>query len=117
VSAPFNGTCLLSINWSPGTQTCGAVAPVYNVYRSTTAGFTPTAANRIATCVTGQLRGQRRATPSTTYSLHRPRGRRHRNRRRTLPGRNQDGNKIGRRTPLGSPCRSRSQTAPRAHRR
>jgi hypothetical protein len=53
VSTPFTATCSLSPSWSPGTQLCGASAPLYNVYRSTAPGFTPSSANRIATCVPG----------------------------------------------------------------
>jgi hypothetical protein len=46
-SNPGAATCSLNISWSAGTAACGG--PVrYNVYRSTTTGFTPSAANRIA---------------------------------------------------------------------
>lgn len=55
VGTPFASTCSLSLGWSAGTEVCGAAAPVYNVYRSTTPGFAPTAANRIATCVSGTV--------------------------------------------------------------
>jgi len=45
-------TCLLTVNWSPPTEIyCGASAS-YNVYRSTSPGFDPSPANRIATAVT-----------------------------------------------------------------
>jgi len=53
VTTPFNASCSLSPSWSAGSQVCGASSPVYNVYRSTSAGFTPSASNRIATCVPG----------------------------------------------------------------
>ena len=53
VGAPFDATCSLSVGWNPGSQVCGSAAPVYNVYRSTTAGFEPGPSNRIATCVAG----------------------------------------------------------------
>ena len=53
VGAPFDATCHLTVNWSAGSPVCGAAATVYNVYRSTSAGFTPGPSNRIATCVTG----------------------------------------------------------------
>ena len=53
VAAPFNSTCSLNVSWAAGSSICGGAAPVYNVYRSTTPNFTPTASNRIATCVSG----------------------------------------------------------------
>jgi hypothetical protein len=53
VSAPFGATCSLTVGWNAGAQVCGGAAPVYNVYRSTVAGFTPAPSNRIATCVSG----------------------------------------------------------------
>lgn len=53
VTTPFNASCTLSPSWSAGSQICGASAPLYNVYRSPSPGFTPSASNRIATCVPG----------------------------------------------------------------
>ncbi|MFE8599136.1 S8 family serine peptidase [Archangium violaceum] len=70
VSAVTNGTCSLppsfaglesasnagttactnSLSWSPATARCGGTVS-YSVYRSTTPGFIPSAANRIATGV------------------------------------------------------------------
>jgi hypothetical protein len=48
VTCPFTATCTLDLAWSAATAYCGG--PVtYNVYRSTTSGFTPSASNRIAT--------------------------------------------------------------------
>ncbi len=45
-------TCGITLAWPAATANCGG--PVtYNVYRSTTSGFTPALANRIATGVTG----------------------------------------------------------------
>jgi hypothetical protein len=45
-------TCGINLSWSAATANCGG--PVtYNIYRSTTSGFTPSAGNRIATGVTG----------------------------------------------------------------
>src|SRR6185295_8253561 len=45
-------SCGLSLSWSAATAGCAG--PItYNVYRSTTPGFTPAPANRIATGVTG----------------------------------------------------------------
>jgi hypothetical protein len=48
-----NGTCQATLSWTAATPSnCGAVVG-YNIYRSTTAGFTPGAANRIAKGVSG----------------------------------------------------------------
>lgn len=44
-------SCGYRLTWEPA-RACGG-APVYNVYRSTTPGFVPSAANRIASCVAG----------------------------------------------------------------
>jgi len=46
--------CGISVNWSAATSECpSAASVVYNIYRSTDPFFTPGAANRIATGVTG----------------------------------------------------------------
>jgi len=50
VANPATGSCTLNLGWSAATQACGS-GVVYNVYRSTTSGFTPGASNRIASCV------------------------------------------------------------------
>lgn len=52
VTAPAGTTCTLSLSWSAASSACGA-SFTYNVYRSTTSGFTPSTANRIATNVAG----------------------------------------------------------------
>lgn len=44
--------CGLRLAWNPATAQCGG-ALTYAVYRSTTSGFTPGPANRIAACVGG----------------------------------------------------------------
>ncbi|HEV7509004.1 MAG TPA: hypothetical protein VGS07_29280 [Thermoanaerobaculia bacterium] len=52
VTNPATATCGLTLAWTAAAPLC--VGPVtYNVYRSTTAGFVPSPANRIATGVTG----------------------------------------------------------------
>jgi hypothetical protein len=50
-----NGSnCGVTLGWTPATTGCPLTPNVkYNIYRSTTLGFTPSAANRIATCVLG----------------------------------------------------------------
>jgi len=45
-------TCGTSVTWAAGTPSCGGTLS-YSVYRSTTAGFAPSAASRIATGLTG----------------------------------------------------------------
>lgn len=68
VTAPFAATCALTVGWNAGSQACGALAPVYNVYRSTIAGFTPGPSNRIATCVTGtSFTDDGALSPGTSY--------------------------------------------------
>ncbi|WP_233166161.1 S8 family serine peptidase [Archangium sp. Cb G35] len=47
-----SSTCANTLAWSAGSPICGGTLG-YSVYRSTTPGFTPSAANRIATGVTG----------------------------------------------------------------
>jgi hypothetical protein len=50
VTNPGNATCTLSLAWAAGSTACSG--PVtYNVYRSTTSGFTPAPANRVASNV------------------------------------------------------------------
>ena len=46
------GSCGLRLEWSAGTSQCGGGPVVYNVYRSTTPGFTPNDGNRVASCLT-----------------------------------------------------------------
>jgi lysyl endopeptidase len=49
-----NSVCGVDLGWSAGTNRCnGGGAIKYNIFRSTTAGFTPSAGNRIANCQTG----------------------------------------------------------------
>ncbi len=52
VSNPGSSSCALSLTWTAATSQCSS-GVTYNVYRSTTAGFTPSPGNRIATGVAG----------------------------------------------------------------
>ncbi|SET30373.1 S8 family serine peptidase [Stigmatella erecta] len=52
VTNAAQATCGTTVNWAAGSASCGGTLS-YNVYRSTTANFTPSEANRIATGVTG----------------------------------------------------------------
>jgi hypothetical protein len=47
-----SGSCGVDLSWSDGTGRCGGTA-AYNVYRSTDPAFTPSGANRVASCLTG----------------------------------------------------------------
>ena len=52
VTNPGSSSCTLNLSWAAATSQCGA-GVTYNVYRSTTPGFTPSVANRIATGFVG----------------------------------------------------------------
>ncbi len=52
VGDPSVSTCTLAVSWEAATAHCGGPA-TYDVFRSTSPDFVPTAANRIATGVTG----------------------------------------------------------------
>ena len=46
--------CGVTVNWSPATTSCPLTPNIkYNVFRGTTPDFVPSAANRVATCVSG----------------------------------------------------------------
>lgn len=46
-----NTSCGVNVSWNAATANCGTSPDLrYNVYRSTTAGFAPSAANRVSTC-------------------------------------------------------------------
>lgn len=62
-----SATCQISLAWSAATANCGG--PVrYRVYRSTSAGFTPTPADQIASGLTGTLYSDSSPlTYNTTY--------------------------------------------------
>ncbi len=52
VTNAASSTCTLDLSWTAATSRCGA-GVTYNVYRSTSPGFTPGPGNQIATGVTG----------------------------------------------------------------
>jgi hypothetical protein len=52
VTNPAGSNCALDLAWTAATSQCSG-SVTYNVYRSTTSGFTPSLANRIATGVVG----------------------------------------------------------------
>lgn len=51
-NSPGTASCEVDVAWAAATPNCGANPVRYNVYRSTTAGFTPSAANLLQSCVT-----------------------------------------------------------------
>ncbi|MDJ0839286.1 MAG: hypothetical protein QNK37_22400, partial [Acidobacteriota bacterium] len=57
--------CAIEVSWSAATANCGTGAVSYNVYRSTTSGFTPGTA--IATGVTGLSYTDTTVLNATTY--------------------------------------------------
>jgi ELWxxDGT repeat protein/uncharacterized repeat protein (TIGR03803 family) len=65
-ASPVGTECSIQLDWSP-TSAC-AGEPVYNVYRSTTPGFTPGPANLLASCVTGSSYIDDYLDPDTSYS-------------------------------------------------
>jgi hypothetical protein len=59
-------TCNIDLGWSAATVPCGSPLK-YNVYRSTTSGFTPGPANRIASCQTGNSYSDQSVTSGIPY--------------------------------------------------
>ncbi|HKQ63143.1 MAG TPA: hypothetical protein VJS92_17785 [Candidatus Polarisedimenticolaceae bacterium] len=52
VTAPAQNTCTINIGWNAAAPECGGPSS-YNVYRSTSASFTPSANNRVAENLSG----------------------------------------------------------------
>ncbi|RKZ70226.1 MAG: hypothetical protein DRQ48_06630, partial [Gammaproteobacteria bacterium] len=51
VTAMPNDICGLRLDWNAATSNCSGGPTVYNVYRSTTSGFTPNVGSMLASCV------------------------------------------------------------------
>jgi len=67
VTNPASATCELDLAWSAATPNCGT-SITYNVYRSTSSSFTPSASNLIATGVTSTAYGDTNAlADGSTY--------------------------------------------------
>lgn len=49
-SSSAAASCGVDVNWSAGTNRCSGGALKYNVFRSTSASFTPNAGNRVSSC-------------------------------------------------------------------
>jgi len=58
---------VINVSWMADTAPANCSISSYNVFRSTTSGFTPSAANRIASGVTGTSFSDTGLQPSTTY--------------------------------------------------
>jgi uncharacterized repeat protein (TIGR01451 family) len=53
-SSGTDSSCGVTLNWSPATSSCPLTPNMrYNIFRGTVPDFVPSAANRIAMCVTG----------------------------------------------------------------
>jgi beta-glucosidase len=65
LTASATSTTQISMSWSASTSPCSAIT--YTIFRSTTAGFTPSSSNQIATGVTSTAYSDSGLTPSTTY--------------------------------------------------
>jgi fibronectin type 3 domain-containing protein len=59
-------TCAIQVNWSAGSSNCGGSVS-YNVYRSTSSGFTPGSGNLEASCLSGTNYVDTNVTSGTTY--------------------------------------------------
>ena len=65
---PSGSACGLRLTWSAGTSNCvNGPSLVYNVYRSTSSGFTPGSGNMITSCVTGTSYDDTTPVAGTTY--------------------------------------------------
>src|SRR5260221_1143713 len=57
----------INLNWSPSAAPSGCTVGSYSVYRSTTAGFTPSGSNQIASGITSTAYNDTTALCNTTY--------------------------------------------------
>ncbi len=69
ISTLTNGTCGFHLTWSAATNNCTGDSSgiVYNIYRSTTSGFTPSSSNLIASCVTDTYYNDININSDVTY--------------------------------------------------
>jgi len=59
--------CALNLAWPAATPVCPSTTVKYNVYRSTTPGFTPGSANRRTSCVNGLTFSDTTVNSGTSY--------------------------------------------------
>jgi len=64
LSATVASSSQINLSWTAGTSSCAAT---YNVFRSTTSGFTPSSGNQIASAVTGTSFSDTGLAASTPY--------------------------------------------------
>jgi beta-glucosidase len=65
LTATVFSTTQINMNWTASSSTCPGIA--YNIFRSTTAGFTPSSNNQITSGVIAMAYSDIGLTPSTTY--------------------------------------------------
>lgn len=58
---------VINLSWTADTAPANCIISGYDIYRSTTSGFTPSTSNRIASGVTATSYSDTGLTPSTTY--------------------------------------------------
>jgi len=63
---PQSADCEIDLAWDAGTVECGS-SLVYNVYRSTSSGFTPDVSNLVASCLSGTSTVDTTALSGVTY--------------------------------------------------
>ncbi|HUD72311.1 MAG TPA: hypothetical protein VMQ62_10145 [Dongiaceae bacterium] len=66
-AAPGASCAETDLSWSPGSTSCQNAQVLYNVYRSTTPGFAPAPANRVATDLPGLAFHDTLLQPGATY--------------------------------------------------
>jgi len=66
VTNPQSVDCALDVQWAAGTYECGS-SLTYNVYRSTSSGFTPDASTMVASCVSAISMVDTTASSGITY--------------------------------------------------
>jgi len=67
-STAGTASCAVNLTWAAATPNCGGGGQMrYNVYRSLTPGFTPSAGNAVQTCVTGTTFSDTNVSGANTY--------------------------------------------------
>lgn len=68
LSATAASSTQINLGWTASTAPAGCSVSSYSVFRSTTAGFTPSSSNQIASGVTGTIFDDTTAVCNTTYN-------------------------------------------------
>ncbi len=66
VTSAGSSQCGLNLAWNAATPACGA-SVTYHIYRATSSPFTPSNANRVASCLTGLTWSDSDVVSGTTY--------------------------------------------------